>query len=312
MGKVSKAAALASALGLSADEVTKARRVESSHSVASTGLDKAARSRTVAQRLGLTVKELEGLRRLLNGDVDAGTDHMVSVLRRVAGMDPAVAPATKSRQSSSPRKEREPKPQAHACGESAARGSPVRRPLVRQRKLRAEKTNRWTADTTVFVTDWGDRVHWRSDCSGISAFGKGGKVVQAKLADRICAGRSACEKCFGEAYSGSEFAGVGRLIDRLHGRICEDQSVRKQIAKKAKARFGAGASNRSAKGARSKKAGAVVKSKSAGSESLESRPMMSAKDAAAAERVNAERRAAALAELQRERRKPKGAADRSR
>lgn len=296
---LSKASVLAAALGVTGEEITAARRVESSLSVAATGMDKAARNRHVADQLGLTVSELEGLRRLLNGDATARSERLVEIIRHVARKRPVAAPPQKLTAHHQPAA---PKPEATAASSKMPK-RPTRRP---RRKSRAATVGAWTPETTVFVTDWGDRVHWRSDCAGTRAFGKGGRVVQAKLADRICAGRSACEVCFGEAYSGSEFASIGRLIDRLHGRISNDQPVRRQIAKKAKARFGAGAPGRTAKDGRNAgKAGG-------GSESTTSRStMMTAKNSAAAERVNAERRAEAEAEVRRKQRKTKGAGGKS-
>lgn len=301
---LSKASDLAAALGVSSDEVTAARRVESSLSVAASGMEKAARNRHVAEQLGLTVAELDELRRLLNGDSSCRTGPLVDSLRRIASMRPVVqhpnaqgrVPATQkpAKQKSAKQEPVKPRP-ASSNGRGRQRWTP-------SRKLRADRIDTWTPDTNVFVTDWGDRVHWRSDCSGLKAFGKGGKVVQAKLADPVCAGRSACEVCFGEAYSGSEFAGVGRLIDRLHGRIRDDQPVRKQIAAKARTRFGASAQMAPAKGASSKGRGAIETRSTESTASVAPQSGLAPKVGAAAERVNAERRAAAEAALRRNRR----------
>ena len=311
---LSKASDLAAALGVSSAEVTAARRVESSLSVAASGMEKAARNRHVAEQLGLTVAELESLRRLLNGDASCRTGPLVDSLRRIALMRPVAqhpnaqgqVPATQkpAKQKSAkpvPVKQEPVKPRpASSQGKGRQRWRPPR-------KLRAERIDTWTPETNVFVTDWGDRVHWRSDGPGLKAFGKGGKVVQAKLADPVCAGRSACEVCFGEAYSGSEFAAVGRLIDRLHGRIRENQPVRKQIAAKARTRFGASAPKAPASGTSSNRRGASETRSTEGTASVALRTGMVPKVGAAAERVNAERRAAAEAALRRNRRQGKAA-----
>ena len=285
-----KATDLAAALGVTSDEVTAARRVESSHSVAAKGMDKAARNRRVAEQLGLTVGELDDLRRLLNGDVSRRTGELLASLRRIAAMPPAAAPAPRPVQ-----KGTKAKP-------SGTRAQP--QPWTPPRNLRAEPVSTWSPETKVFVTDWGDRVHWRADCSGTRAFGKGGKVRQATLADRVCAGRSACEVCFGEAYSGSEFAAIGRLIDRLHGRIREDQPVRRQIAAKARSRFGAGAAKKTTtKGAARQRDSAAGKPSTERGRSQAAQPKLAGKLGEAAERVNAERRASAEKTLRRSRRR---------
>ncbi len=311
---LSKASDLAAALGVSSDEVTAARRVESSLSVAASGMEKAARNRHVAEQLGLTVAELDALRRLLNGDSSCRTGPLVDSLRRIASMRPVAQPPNAQGRvpaTQKPAKRKSAKqvpvkqePVKSRPVSSRAHGRQRWRP---SRKLRADRIDTWTPETNVFVTDWGDRVHWRSDCSGLKAFGKGGKVVQAKLADPVCAGRSACEVCFGEAYSGSEFAAVGRLIDRLHGRIRDDQPVRKQIAAKARTRFGTSAAKASAKGTNSKRPGGAAKESTGSTASVAPRTGLTPKVGAAAERVNAERRAVAEAALRRNRRQGKAA-----
>lgn len=303
--KLSKASDLAAALGVSSTDVTSARRVESSLSVAASGMEKAARNRHVADQLGLTVDELAALRRLLNGDASCRTDSLVDSLRRIASMRPIVQHAKQPVQE--PATEKLSLKQVSAKQKPASSHGKGRQRWKPSRKLRADRIDTWTPETKVFVTDWGDRVHWRSDCSGLRAFGKGGKVVQAKLADPVCAGRSACEVCFGEAYSGSEFAAVGRLIDRLHGRIRDDQPVRKQIAAKARTRFGTSAAKAPAKGTSSKRRGAIETRSTESTASVAPRTGMAPKVGAAAERVNAERRAAAEAALRRNRRGRKAA-----
>lgn len=109
----------------------------------------------------------------------------------------------------------------------------------------------WSADTMVWVTDWGHAVHNNPSCPGIAAFGSRDKSAKVRLDHRLCAVRRACKKCIGEFYGVDSLRALDRLIEKLHGKVDFDQKAHTLIATTARLRFGDATARPPAKGRQS-------------------------------------------------------------
>ena len=96
----------------------------------------------------------------------------------------------------------------------------------------------WSAETMVWVTDWGHAVHNSPSCPGIAAFGSKDQSTRVRLDNRLCAVRRACKKCFAEFYGVDSLRALDRLIEKLHGEVDFDQQARTLIATTARLRVG--------------------------------------------------------------------------
>ena len=115
----------------------------------------------------------------------------------------------------------------------------------------------WSAETMVWVTDWGHAVHNNPSCPGIAAFGSKDQSTKVRLGHRLCAVRRACKKCFGEFYGVDSLRALDRLIVKLHGEVDFDQSARTLIATTARLRFGDAAARPSSSKRAGSRAGAA-------------------------------------------------------
>lgn len=82
---------------------------------------------------------------------------------------------------------------------------------------RPRSIQRWTADTTVWVTTWGDCVHLYHDCPGTKGFGSDGEAHEVRLRSKICAARRGCERCFGQFFNASSLNDLEIMLIKLHG-----------------------------------------------------------------------------------------------
>lgn len=97
---------------------------------------------------------------------------------------------------------------------------------------------RWSPETMVWVTDWGQVVHQNPTCPGISAFGSDDNSKKVPLNDRLCAVRRACSKCFSVFYGDRSLRELNRVIEKLHGKVDFNQKTKTLIATTARLRFG--------------------------------------------------------------------------
>jgi hypothetical protein len=199
--KASRTAVTAAAFGLSAGELAQLRRKVGTAETGLTGAGKIQKDGLVARRLSITPPELVILRRSLFDDAVAAGAAARVIVRHVLELGEA------------PIEQR----------------GPIRKPTVNpalfppgtRRRSASSSFSSWNAGTNVFLTEWGDAVHYYADCQGMRGFRHAGEpdpvVHQVALRDPICRDRRACRKCF-DFWGPSTIDRLDDLLESFHGR----------------------------------------------------------------------------------------------
>lgn len=191
---------LASALGLTPEDVTRLRQQVASAESSLTGT-KAEKRQLVSRRLSITPAEVKILRTAL---LDPGSTNEAArlIARHVVSL-PTI-------QSTFP--VRSAKSSIRSSVPTVAKSSQPATP----NRFRKD----WHADTNVFVTPWGDVVHMYADCFGTRGFRHGSDpdpvIHQARLRDPICGDRRACRMCF-DYLSRETLDRFDEFLEALHG-----------------------------------------------------------------------------------------------
>lgn len=194
-------------------------------SAAAAGLSgtKAEKASRAARRLSITPAELKLLRAALGSQFVAERypARERQLARHVIGLTPLQTTYTKPKPAPGTTPPKVGKNPTNRTSSSLTTKPARRPPATSPVSTGASFLRRrdWSADSKVYVTPWGDRVHRYHDCHGMRGFRHANEpdpeIIIVSLRDPVCAARPACRKCFD--WSVSRYNEFDQFMEDLHG-----------------------------------------------------------------------------------------------
>ncbi len=208
---------LAERLGITAAEITDARRNDATASTGLGGMTKSERRERAAARLGITKRELEMVRSALAGSVDPAEAVRVCMLIQTVASRTGLANSKAAVTS------------AADTTKSRSR-KPTERKRVRSSKqatdpVKAKKGRAGEREATVFVTMWGNVAHLHHDCHSARGFRHAQEpdplIYRVPVKDPSCRGRRVCGTC--KRMDGRKGEKVEQELRRMHGAAFDER-----------------------------------------------------------------------------------------